>query len=1142
MSLRFIYGRAGSGKTYYCLEGIKRRIEAGVSHPLILLVPEQYSFQAERDLINVLGQGGSIQTQVLSFRRMAFRVFNEAGGITNPQLHTAGKCMILYQLLDKLKDDFRFFARSAGRQGFVNTLSTLISEFKRYQVTPEKLAGFIDSLGEAESLKEKLRELHRVYTAFEETLSQKYRDGDDDLTLAAEKLNDADLYADAEIWVDGFIGFTPQEYLVLEKLLKKAKRVNISLCTDSLEGKEKFFETDIFSSVKQVYKKFVKFAVEQEISLESPIFLGEKPLPRFNNSPELLHLEKNLYTYPGKVYGAKTQDISIYTSDNIFSEVEWAARDIIHLCRDKGLRYRDIALVAGNLTDYEQLIQAIFSEYEIPCFIDRKIDITSHPLIRLILSLLDIFINNWSYEDVFSYLKTGLTNVDKDETDILENYVLACGIRGSYWTEDKDWSMHTDFLPDNQESENEKIKLKVINCIRTKVSRPLLAFRKSIKGKKTAEEICTALYDFLCRIEVPERIESCIALFKEKGQLDLAHEYSQIWNIVMEVFDQTVEVMGEETFGLERFSHILRIGLEEYQLGLIPPSLDQVLVGSVERSKSHKIQALFILGMNDGVFPSSGTEEGILSDRERIAFNNGGIELAADTRRKAFDERFLIYRAFTTPEKYLRLSWPIANQEGKALRSSMIFNRLKNIFPNIREVSNITSEAAMMDGEFGLLSNKAATFNKMITALRQKADGKEISDLWPGVYQWFWGEEGWRTKCQALRRAFLYENLAQNVSQEKIKALYGEPAYSSVSRLERFTTCPFAYYVQYGLMAQERKIYRLTPPDVGTFMHEVIERFSRLMAKGDNCWRSIEQEWCAQQVSLIIDQMLESMKGSGLAGSKRYKALAMRMKRVMTRAVWLIAEHIRRSSFDPIGYEMDFSDHGKFPPITIELDSGETVKLTGRIDRVDACKTEEGNYLRIVDYKSGNKDLKLSDIYYGLQIQLITYLDAIWGNQGDGLPGGMLYFRIDDPIIRGKGEISEEEIEKAIMRQLKMRGLLLADVKLIRAMDHTIEGDSMIIPARINKDETLGRSSTATLAQFQIMKNYVRRLLKGLCQEIMQGEVSIKPYKKKDITSCTYCSFSAVCQFDPGRKENRYKLLHEQKDDQVWRMMDGGEK
>jgi ATP-dependent helicase/nuclease subunit B len=905
MSLRFIYGRAGSGKTTRCLEEIKARLDSGAENPLVLLVPEQFTFQAERDLIRVLGRGGILKTEVLSFRRLAFRVFNDAGGITGPHIHSAGKCMILYEILDKRRDSLRIFARSADRPGFVNTLSSLITEFKRYGVAPACLEAAGTSLGADDPLKEKLAELYAIYAAFEKTLEERYRDSDDDLTLAAEKLDSTGLYTAAEIWLDGFAGFTPQEYGIVGKLLRKAARVNVSLCTDSLEDDRNTDGTDIFSAVKRAFGRFKRLAGEYGAEVEPPVRLDGGLPPRFRGSPELAHLERNLYAYPYKVFKGKTGDISLFSSVNIFSEIEAAARDIVRLCRDEGMRYRDIAVVTRNLSSYEKLIEVIFEEYGIPCFIDRKVDIVNHPLVRMILSMLEIFIENWSYEAVFRYLKTGLTGIDRDSVDRLENYVLACGIRGSRWTGGQDWTMSPELLPGEKDAEEQSDSLAEINRIRREVSGPLLEFRKSAKGRRKASEICGALYDFLCAVGVPGRIEESIDLLRKDGRLSLAGEYSQVWNTVMEVFDQTVEVMGDETFGLERFSDILKIGFGEYRIGLIPASMDQVLVGSVERSKSHEIKALYILGANDGVFPASASEEGILSDRDREALAGTGIELASDTRSKAFDEQYLVYRALTTAGSRLRISWPIADHEGRTMRPSIIIPRLRRLFPHIKETSNLIRPDTD-EGEAELATGRIPAFRQMTAALRRKADGADIRPLWKWVYLWFSGQEDWRRKCRSMREAFLYRNLAQPVGRRNIALLYGDPARSSVSRLEKYTACPFAYYVQYGLGARERKIYRLSPPDVGTFMHAAIERFSKLLEEKDMSWREFDREWCAAAVSEIIDGMLDNMQGSGIAASKRYTALALRLKRVVARAVWLIAGHIRRGGFDPIGFEIDF--------------------------------------------------------------------------------------------------------------------------------------------------------------------------------------------------------------------------------------------
>ena len=1183
MSLRFIYGRAGSGKTTRCLDEIKARLGEEAENPLVLLVPEQFTFQAERDLINRLGRGGILRTEVLSFRRLAFRVFNDVGGITRPHMHSAGKCMILYRLLDKMRDRLAVFSRSADRQGFVNTLSALITEFKRYNITPAALEAAAAEMEDANPLKGKLTELHLIYEAFEKTLEERYRDSDDDLALAAEKLGETMLYNGAEIWIDGFAGFTPQELKLTGRLLQKADRVSVSLCTDGLDGSCDVDGADIFAAVRNTYRKFQKLARELGIGLELPVLLNSDPLPRFKASPELAHLERNLYAYPYKAWKENTRDLSLFSSVSMFSEVEAAAADIVRLCRDDCLRWRDIAVVTRDLAGYEKLIEVVFAEYGIPCFIDRKLDIANHPLIRLILSMLDIFNENWTYEAVFRYLKTGMTGIPRGDIDRLENYVLACGIRGSRWTDGQDWKMSPGLLPDQAGNDGQGELLESVNRVKALVAAPLLEFRSKVKGRKKASEICAGLYDFLCTLKVPERIEDSIEAFRKSGRLELANEYSQVWNIVMEVFDQTVEVMGDETFGVERFTDILKIGFGEYKIGLIPASLDQVLAGSVERSRSHEIKALYILGANDGKFPSSAAAEGILSDRDRAELGGAGVELASDTRMQAFDEQFLVYRAMTAPGTRLRISWPIADQEGRTLRPSMIVGRLRKLFPAIAESSNIlgtdSAPAAM-----GQLSSRMPAFRHMVSALRRKADGRELTSVWQEAWRWFAAQEEWRQKCRAVRTAFGYRNLAQEVSRDKILALYGDPAVSSVSRLEKFTACPFAFYVQYGLGARERKIFRLTPPDVGTFMHAVIERFSRLVSEGDTTWRGVDREWCNARVSEIVDGMLGEMRGSGIAASKRYTAMIVRLKRVVARSVWLIAEHIRRSGFDPIEYEVGFGEREKYPPIVIELDSGERINLTGRIDRVDALKTEEGTFLRIIDYKSGSKDFKLADVFYGLQIQLITYLDAIWGEtneSGDGsstrckerveepspdssgslvssrdpeqgerfpephpsltFPAGMLYFKVDDPIIRGSGIISEEEVERAIMKQLKMRGLLLADVKLIRQMDNTIEGTSLIIPATINKGDVLGKNtSAATLDQFTLLRKYIKKLLKDLCGEIMNGNASISPYKKKSTTACKYCSFLSVCQFDTAMKENAYRLLYEKEDGEVWDLFSEG--
>jgi len=1156
MSLRFVYGRAGCGKTRFCLEEIKNRIERGCTGRLYLLVPEQYTFQAEKDLIDMLESGGILKNEVLSFRRLAYKVFNETGGITYPHIHPAGKSMILYRILDKMDKKFRYFKNSVEKPGFISKLSELVKEFKHYNVTPERLDEICGKLDDNTSLKEKMTELRNIYIAFNNTVKERYRDADDDLTAAAERMKMSGQFIDSEIWIDGFTDFTPQEYKIIEVLLTQAKRVTITLVCDDLNDQAS--ELDVFSPSKKVYRKVLNMAIKNNISYEPPVFLNPEPLYRFRDNPELGHLENNLYAHPYKVYRKETENITLFSSVNIFAEIEAAAKDILRLCRERGFRFRDIAVVTRNLDEYQGLIESVFNDFGIPCFLDRKLDISNHPLARLILSMLEIFTENWSYEAVFRYLKSGLTGIEPERIDRLENYVLACGIRGNQWTADEKWNMSPELFPDACDSEQGMFSLEELNRTRMEIVKPLMEFRHKTKGRRTAEEFCSALFDFLCYLKIPEQLEALIEDFRNKGELVTASEYSQVWNMVIDLMDQIVEVMEGETFGIERFMNLLRIGFSEYKIGLIPASVDQVLVGSVERSKSHAVKALYILGTNDGVFPARGAEEGILSDEERIRLNALGMELAKSSRDKVFDENFLIYRTLTTPSEYLRISWPIADQEGRTLRPSVIIAQIKKIFPLCRQYSNITPPQSDEEVINDLVSQRAV-FRQLITVMRERADGKEILPVWRDIAIWYLDNDYWKSEFEKARKAFDYRNIAQPVDREGIKKLFGESLISSVSRLERYSECPFAFFVRYGLKARERKIFEFSPPDAGTFLHTAVERFSKAVHTGGQqkndgtrlneapsepvTWRTFDRKWCEEKVSEIVDEMLAKMAGSSFASSKRFIILAKRLKRVVARAVWLIAEHIRRGSFEPVDYEAGFGDDEKYPPIVIELDSGEKVRLYGRIDRIDMMETPDGRYLRIIDYKSGTREFKLENVYYGLQIQLITYLDAIWeyfAENGDkpALPGGVLYFKLDDPILKARENMSAEEIEKAIMKQLRMKGLLLADVKLIREMDHSIDGQSLIIPASVNKGGTLGKnSSVATMEQFNILRNYVRKLLKELCTGVFSGSVPIMPVKSRFGAACKYCSYSPVCQFDTSLKENNYRLLHDKSSEEIWKMM-----
>lgn len=1139
LSLRFIYGRAGSGKSQFCINSINNRIEKGGDKPLILVVPEQFSFQSEKSILTLIGEKSLTRVRVISFKRMAYRVFDEVGGIAREHMNSSGKSMLFYHIMNKLKDEFKVFALSARQKGFVDTVSDTISEFKKYELTPEILRNTIDDV-EDDELKNKLHDLSLIYDEFDKLLHKNYIDSDDDLTILKDKIKFSDMLRGAEIWLDEFSSFIPQQYGIIEELLKKCSRVNITLTMDYGNVP---YDDDIFSVTKNTEKRIMKIAQDNNVKIDKPVNLNKRPFHRFKESPELGFLEKNLYSFPYEIYKNEPKKIGIFKTSNLYTEVEETARKIVEFVRDKKMRYSDMAVVTGNLGSYKKTVAVIFKEYGIPFFIDENKDIEDNTLIILIKSIMDMFIKNWSYEAVFRYLKTGFTDVDYDDIDILENYVLAAGIKGKKkWTE-KEWTynVYHNGYDDEISVENQE-KLAKVNEIRNRVLKPIVEFRKKVLRKNNVSQICRALFEFLCDINVPDKVEKMVAEFRESGRQVLANEYSQIWNIIIELMDQLVEVMGEEKVNLEQFSKIFSIGVKEHKMGLIPSSLDQVLVGSIDRLKSHAIKLIFIMGVNDGVFPSAAMEEGILSDRDREILMNNGVELAKDTKTQAVEQRFLVYSSIANSSEYLILSYPMADYEGKTLRPSMIINRIKTLFPELKEKSDVI-KIDNDDENMKLVSSTVPTFNEMIASFRKEVDGENHTNaIWHDVYRWYCRNEDWSQKCSNMFKAAAYTTQVDYISEEKAVKLYGSSLKMSVSRLEKYVECPFSYYVQYGLNIKERKMFSLTPPDLGSFMHKIIDEFCENIREENIDWKDVDDEICEKKVYEIVDKELQDNGGYIFNSSPRYSYMTLRLKRILKRTARIVAEQFKRSGFRAVGYEVTFENRGDYPPITVKLSDNSEVILTGRIDRIDMMEKDGNTYIRIIDYKSGNKIFKLSDVYYGFDIQLLLYLDAILQNENldednRTLPGGIFYFTMDDPIIKDKRNLTEEEIKEEIMKHLKMKGLLLSDPEVVHEMDREMEGTSILIPASIKKDGTLGRSSAATKEQFEMLINHVKNLVIKNCEKLLMGDIKIRPYKKGKEKPCDYCIYSSICRFDTMFNGNNYRYVKEKSDEEVFKFI-----
>lgn len=1148
MSLRLIYGRGGSGKSHYCLQDIKEKIKENgkdsnkTRNKLVLMVPEQYSFQSERNLLKVVGVTGIIQAEVLSFKRLAHRVFNEVGGLTLKRISDPGKAMLIYNIMEELSSELKIFARASKQQGFIDIVAETIKEFKRYNITPEIIDTSLKNL-EDQELIYKLEDLKRIFEKFQEALHKDYIDSEDELTLLWQKFDESSEYDGAEIWIDEFSIFTPQQYLVLEKLLKKCKRVNITLAGDGIAAGEDIDNTDIFSVTKKTTRKLLKLAQDNNIKVEKPINLNDRNNPRFGDNPELKHIERYFYSSPYSYYKNQVKNLRIYKAFNNYEEIEVVARDIVRLVRDEGYRYKDIAIVCRELESYENIIAAILNEYHIPCFLDQKRTVSGNPFIVFITSVFDIFTKNWSYESVFRYLKTGLTGISMESLDLLENYVLANGIRGKKWTKEDFWNYKINYGYDREDMTQYEISiLNIINETKDIITGPLIKLQDSLKENKTVRGKCTAIYDFLVESGALERIEQWTNEFREQGRIELSNEYDQISDIVMNTLNSLVEVMGDEKISIEKFAKILSVGFEKNEMGLIPVALDEVTVGDIARIRSQGVKALYIVGVNDGVLPRVSKEEGILSDRDRNMLKEKGLELAPDTKTQVFEEQFLVYTTLTTACNYLMLTYPMADIEGKALRPSVVISRMKKIFPKLIEESQIT-ESQGAEARIDMIVAPEPTFNHLIGAVRRDHEGEQVEEIWSEVYKWYDSKKEWKMKTSRILKGLQYSNAVEKVDSETIRDLYGRPLSFSVSRIEQYSQCPFAYFVKYGLKAKDRKVYEFSSPDLGSFIHGILDKFSDLIKIEKMQWKDITREWSRKTISELVDRELNVQSNSILNSSSRYKYMTDRLKRILTRSVNIMTEHVKRSSFDTLANELVFGKGGDLPPIKLSLPSGEDIQLIGRIDRVDSADLESGTYFRVIDYKTGQKSFSLSEVYYGLQLQLLVYLDALISNaqhytDRQAIPGAVLYFRVDDPMISGTADMTEEEIEKAILKKLKMNGLILKDARVVKSMDKEIEGYSLIIPARMNKGDVLGSTpSVVSLEQFDILREYVRDTMVRICEDMLNGNIEIKPSKSKKHTACNYCSFASVCQFDPSMKDNKYRYVNKKKDEEVWNLM-----
>ena len=1109
MGLRIIYGKPGSGKSSFCFSEIEKLLQEGKEKKIYIITPEQFSFTAETKLMEASKGKAVVNAEVITLSRMAYRVINEVGGVENNHLSKFGKAMLIFSILNKEKSKLKFLGKSDEN---IDLCQTAMTEFKKHGITVEKLKEEIEK-GKDMYLKSKLQDMTLVYESFENQIKNKYIDETDLLTILSQNIKNISWIKDSIIYIDEFSGFTYQEYEVLKELIKYAKRVSLTICIDKLDY-AKNPDSDIYYSNKVTLGKIINLIDENGLELEEPVSLDEQY--RFKTE-ELKFLNEEICKTKSTKYENNVENLKVFLAKNYYSEVEYIAKSINKLITKDGLRYRDIAVITKNIDTYSSLVRAIFRQYDIPVFIDEKRDLNQNVVVQYILSILEILSKNFSSESIFSYLKLGFNNLDKDEIFKLENYCTKWGINYSKWKNDFKYE-----LEDNKE------KVERLNEIRKEIINPLINLKEEIEKNKTAKDITKALYNFIIEQNIEQKILEKQEELKEKNLLDLSKEYEESYKIIIDIFDEMIKIFDSETMTIDTYQKIIKIGLGNSGLGKIPGTKDQVIFGDVDRSRSHKVKVVFLIGLNDGVFPSISKDEGFFNDVDRETLKEDGIELAKGTLENLYEDKFNIYKAFTTAEEKMYISYSSADGEGKSLRPSVYIYRIKKMFPKLKEKSDVITK------EYELV-NKVVTYDELIENISLLGKNEKIDDIWYQIYKYYESKVEWKEKLNQNIKAVLYTNLPEKINKENIEKLYGNNLKTSISRLEKYRSCPFSYYLQYGLRLKEKEELKVKSFNTGSFMHETIDEFFNIVRENKMNLAEIEEDEIFKIVSEIIEENLNSAKNYIFTATAKYKVLVTRLKKIVSKALKYIIKTLIYSDFNEDGTEVEFGEKGRYKPIRLELEDGKKIEITGKIDRIDTAKSDDRRYLRIIDYKSSAKNIDLNEVYAGLQIQLLTYMDAICKEE-DIFPAGVFYFSLLEQMVKAEKKMTEQEIEDMIRKNFRMKGLIIADVKIIRMNDKELKsGSSKLVPAAITSSGTVNEKWTSGVSKedFKVLQDYIYKTIKDISKEIFSGKIDLKPYYKKGKTPCSYCEYKSICGFNPKIADNKYNYIPEKSKDEI---------
>ena len=1132
MSLRFYFGPSGSGKSHRIYEEIMQRAAQEPGRNFLIIVPDQFTMQTQKDLVMRSDRGGILNIDVLSFGRLSHRILEEVGTKEMPVLDDTGKSLVLQKIAADLKEQLPAMGSLLHKQGYIHEVKSAISEFMQYGISTQDMDKLIASAEKRGALAMKLRDLKTLYRGFQDYIRDHFITTEETLDVLRRSLVKSKILQGSVVVFDGFTGFTPIQNRLIQELMRVCEE---TIVTVTIGAKEDPYQMDgeqkLFHLSKKTVADLVKLAAEAEVTRGEDVFVKGGP-NRFTEAPALCYLEQNLFRYQYEPYTEKQREIRMFEALSPREEVHQTALYIRKLIREEGLTYRDIAVVIGDLEGYASYVETEFGQLEIPCFLDRTRGIVLNPMIEYIKSALQLYIRDFSYDTVFHFLRSGMADISREEIDELENYVIRTGARG-YRTYSRLFTRRTEEMQQGsgqEDTERAEETLERLNRIRQQFADTVEILHMAPRAK--AGEYVDHLYDFLEQNQVQQKLLNYQQQFEQEGDLAKAREYAQIYRLVMDLLDQIYELLGEEEISLQEFADILEAGFGEITVGTIPQNVDRIVVGDMERTRLKQVKVLFFLGVNDGNIPKNASKGGIISDMDREFLIESGTEMAPSPRQQMYIQRLYLYLNMTKPSERLYLSYAKVNSDGKGIRPSYLIDTVRKLFPQLAvEYPQNRSRIEQIEGR-----QEGARY--LAEELREYADGtlreEERQDFYLMYRAYEADPEGRDRLTAAAFRRYKESGLSRIVA----RALYGRQLENSVSRLETYAACACRHFLQYGLSLQEREEFGFEVSDMGNVYHAVLENFAGKLAESGRTWCDFDENFATQAIKEAVEGYAATYGETVLYSSARNEYAITRMSRILTRTVLTLQQHLKQGSFQPDDYELSFRFAEDLDSIHVDLSEEEKMHLQGRIDRIDVSEDAEHVYVKVIDYKSGNKKFDLAALYYGLQLQLVVYMNAAMELESrkhpdkEIVPAALLYYHIDDPTIETPVELTQEQINEEILAKLRMNGVVNSDPAVVERLDRFLQDKSKVIPVEKKKDGSFSaRSGVLSREEMQLVSSYVDTKIRQIGREILDGKIAANPYEKGNEEACTYCAYKKVCGFDgsiPGYEKRQLEDLDKQ--------------